>query len=562
VRIKEIQDLTTSGSFLKAVQEISWLRRDRPQEVPAADLDSLESKAVDALGSAFTKSVQDKKFDDALRYFSSAEALGKTSLIGEWTRSSLLTRLASVEQSEGNEVTSLLSWLKVVSTPDPSEADLKSALDNAMAIDNKAVERFILTKMKDGGFALPPDAVTTSQAEPSFTQMLTGTVTVLVDRGIKVENGVGYPDQIIGSGFFIDKRGYILTNHHVIKSEVDPKDKAYSRLYIRLSESPIGERIPAKVIGYDTTFDVALIKTEITPSFIFGGYGGEQVSPGEKIFAIGSPAGLEKTITSGIVSAMGRHLLQMGDTLQVDVPLNPGNSGGPLLNEKGDLIGIGFAGLEQFQGLNFAIPYHWIEKIVPSLYNGGEVVHPWLGMALAETNKGLEVVYCVPDEPAAEAGVLSGDILETLNGQPFTKIQDVQEAILGRAQPSLVNITFRRDTQEMSAVLCLSARPERPIEVALQRDTRDNVLYPLFGMKLQKVGSFFWSNDYIVTRITQGSVADQSGLSENDPLSIRDWKVDADKGYAALLVVIKKRKAGFIESAVQIASELDTENFI
>ena len=183
-------------------------------------------------------------------------------------------------------------------------------------------------------------------------------------------------------------------------------------------------------------------------------------------------------------------------------------------------------------------------------------------MALAETNQGLEVVYTVPDEPAALAGILSGDILESVDGTSYTKIQDVQEAMLSHAVPALVKITVRRGTRTMDAILCLSNRPERPIEVALQRDTRDNVLYPLFGMKLQKVGSFFWSNDYIVTRVTRGSVADQSGLSENDPLSIQDWKVDSDKGFAALLLVIKKRKAGFIESAVQIATDLETDNFV
>jgi serine protease Do len=562
VRIKEIRDLISTGSFLQAIQEISWLRRDRTENVPLSDLDSLEASSVDALSEAFTKAIQDKKYEDALRYFYSARVLGKPSLTGDWTEQALLDDLASSEHSAGNDVVSLLDRLREISIPDSSEADLKAALDSAMAVGNKAAMRFILGRMKDRGFAQPPDAVAASQAEPSFSQMLTGTVTVIVDRGIKVENGVGYPDQVIGSGFFIDRRGYILTNHHVIKSEVDPKDKGYSRLYVRLSESPAGERIPAKVIGYDPTFDLALIKTEINPSFTFGGYGGEQVSPGDRIFAIGSPAGLEKTITSGIVSAMGRHLLQMGDIMQVDVPLNPGNSGGPMLNEKGDLIGVGFAGLEQFQGLNFAVPYHWIEKILPSLYKGGEVVHPWLGMALAETDKGLEVVYCVPEEPAARAGILSGDIIESINGKSYTKIQDVQDALLQQEQPTLVTVGFRRGTHEMSAIVCLSGRPEKPIEVALQRDTRDNVIYPLFGMKLEKVGSFFWSSDYIVTRITRGSVADLSGLSVNDPLSIRDWKVDTDKGFAALLLVIKKRKAGFLESAVQIATGLETDNFV
>ena len=562
VRVKEMGDLISSGSFLQALQEISWLRREKPGEVPETDLASLESKAIDALTAAFTKAVSDKKYDDALRYFDSAQALGKPAITGDWTERKLLGELASAEQASGNDVVSLLSRMRAISLPDPGEADLGAALEAAVRVGNRAVARAILATMKARGFAPPAEAAAFAEAAPSFPQMLTGTVTILVDRGIKVQNGVGYPDQIIGSGFFIDRRGYILTNHHVIKSEVDPKDKGYSRLYIRLSESPAGERIPAKVVGYDPTFDLALIKTELSSSFTFGGYGAEQVAPGDRIFAIGSPAGLEKTITSGIVSAMGRHLLQMGDIMQVDVPLNPGNSGGPLLNDKGDLIGVGFAGLEQFQGLNFAVPYHWIEKMLPALYKGGEVVHPWLGMSLAETDKGLEVVYCVPDEPAAKAGIQSGDIIEAVDGTKYTKIQDVQEAVLSRGQPSLMKVSLKRGQRSMDALLSLSGRPERPIEEALKRDTRDNVLYPLFGMKLQKVGSFFWSNDYIVTRVTRGSVADESGLSENDPLSIQDWKVDSDKGFAALLLVIKKRKAGFIESAVQIATDLETDNFV
>jgi len=562
VRIKEIQDLISSGSSLQALQEISWLRRERAGEVPTSDLDALESKALDELSAAFNKATNEKKFDDALRYFKSAGALGKPSLTGDWTERRLLDDRAASEQAAGNDVVSLLSRLRADALPDPPETDLDASLDAAVKVGNRAAARFVLAMMKEKGFTLPAEASAASEGPPSFSQMLTGTVTILVDRGIKVQNGVGYPDQIIGSGFFVDRRGYILTNHHVIKSEVDPKDKGYSRLYIRLSESPAGERIPAKVVGYDPTFDLALVKTEITPSFVFGGYGAEQVAPGDRIFAIGSPAGLEKTITSGIVSAMGRHLLQMGDIMQVDVPLNPGNSGGPMLNERGDLIGVGFAGLEQFQGLNFAVPYRWIEKILPSLYDGGQVVHPWMGMALAETTKGLEVVYSVPEEPAARAGILAGDIIETIDGKAYTKIQDVQEAVLGHEPPSLVRVTFHRGARPMDAILCLGKRPERPIEVALQRDTRDNVLYPLFGMKLQKIGSFFWSNDYIVTRVTRGSVADESGLSENDPLSIQDWKVDSDKGFAALLLVIKKRKAGFIESAVQIATELETDNFV
>jgi S1-C subfamily serine protease len=392
--------------------------------------------------------------------------------------------------------------------------------------------------------------------------MISGTVTILVNRGIKVERGVGYPDRVIGSGFFIDKRGYILTNHHVIESEVDPKYEGYSRLFIRLSESPAGERIPAKVVGYDKTFDLALIKTEITPDYIFGGWSGQTLTPGDRIYAIGSPAGLEKTITSGIISAMGRRLLQVGDSMQVDVPLNPGNSGGPLLDEKGDLIGIVFAGMQQFEGLNFAVPYSWVEKALPALYKGGQAVHAWLGMAVAETDKGLEVIYTVPDEPAALAGIRAGDIIETLDGKAYKKLGDIQEEVLRHAPPALVTLGVRRGDVKQNALICLTSRPDEPITVALKRDSRDNILYPLFGMKLENIGSFLWKGDYIVKRVTQGSVADESGISADDPLTIQDWQVDTDKGYAVLQVVIKKKKAGFIESAIQIATYLEIDNFI
>jgi S1-C subfamily serine protease len=315
-------------------------------------------------------------------------------------------------------------------------------------------------------------------------------------------------------------------------------------------------------VGHDKAFDLALLKSEITPDYVFAGWSGQTLTPGDRIFAIGSPAGLEKTITSGIISAMGRRLLQVGDSMQVDVPLNPGNSGGPLLDEKGDVIGIVFAGLQQFPGLNFAVPYRWVEKALPALYRGGRAVHSWLGMAVAETDKGLEVIYPVPDEPAAQSGITSGDIIETFNGKPFKKLGDIQEEVLRYSPPSLVTLGIRRGSAHQNVLVCLSSRPDEPIEVALKRDTRDNILYPLFGMKLENTGSFLWKGDYIVKRVTQGSIADESGISADDPLTIQDWQVDTDKGYALLQLVVKKKRAGFLESAIQIAAYLETDNFI
>jgi S1-C subfamily serine protease len=560
-RLKDIGTLISSGSYLQALQEVSSLRGEAPADLSARDVDATESRALDALGEAFRKAIADKKFADAERLFQSATAYGKADAVAGWTLKTLDSNLASSLDSSGEKLLSLFARLRGLSLGEPTEAELTDALSYAVSIGNNSAVRLLAGRMKDRGMAVPAPAQAAAGATSDFARMIKGTVTMWVNKGIKIEKGVGYPDRVIGSGFFIDPRGYLLTNYHVIKSEVDPKYEGYSRLFVRLSDTA-NDRIPAKVVGYDTVFDIALVKVEITPEYVFSGLPTGEVAPGDRIFAIGSPAGLEKTVTSGIVSATERRFLQMGDTIQIDVPVNPGNSGGPLLDEKGDVIGVVFAGLEQFQGLNFAIPYYWIEKILPQLYAGGEVVHPWLGMALAETEKGLEVTYVVPEEPAWKAGIEAGDIIEGIDGKKYTTLRDIQEAVLANPPPSLVRVAYTRGAERREQVLCLTPRPQSPIEVALNRDSRDAVLYPLFGLKLQKVGSFLWKTDYVVQRVAKGSVADESGLSENDPLAIQDWQVDKDKGYAILQLYVKKKKSGFIESVVQIASYLETDNFI
>jgi len=309
-RLKEVQDLFAAGSYLQSIGEIDTLRRERA-DVAASDLDSLEAKAVESLSAALKKAVEGKSYDDALRLLDSAQALGKAEVAGNLTRKSLLEKLAASQDSSGDQVLALLTRIRILSAGEPVEADFDAAVTAAEALDNRAAIRSLAATMKTRGLALPSSAAGIAATAPSFPKMISGTVTILVNRGIRVENGVGYPDRVIGSGFFIDKRGYILTNHHVIESEVDPKYEGYSRLYIRLSESPAGERIPAKVVGYDKIFDLALIKAEVTPEYTFSGSFDQAVAPGDRIFAIGSPAGLEKTITAGIISAMGRRLLQV-----------------------------------------------------------------------------------------------------------------------------------------------------------------------------------------------------------------------------------------------------------
>jgi serine protease Do len=560
-RLKAIGTLISQGSYLQALQEVSYIKTHGRGEAPAAELTSLEGQAVDALTAAFRSAVEKKKFAEALMLARSADVYGKPEAAPAGERASLVADLAASLDSSGERLLSLLARLQGISLPETPEAGLQETLAYAVKVGNNPAVRLVAAEMKKRGMEVPPAALPAMSAAADFPRMIKGTVTMWVNRGIKIEKGVGYPDRVIGSGFFIDPRGYLLTNYHVIKSEVDPKYEGYSRLFVRLSDN-VNDRIPAKVVGYDTVFDLALVKAEVTPEYVFGGLAAEDVAPGDRIYAIGSPAGLEKTVTSGIVSATGRRFLQIGDTIQIDVPVNPGNSGGPLLNEKGDVIGIVFAGLEQFQGLNFAVPYFWIEKVLPRLFAGGEVAHPWLGMALSETEKGLEVMYAVPESPAWKAGIQPGDILVSVDGSSYKTLRDVQEALLAHDPPSLVRVMTSRGGEKSEQILCLSPRPKSPIEVALDKDTRDAVLYPLFGLQLEKVSSFLWSTDYVVRKVAKGSTADESGLSENDPLVIQDWRVDKEKGYAILQLSVKKKKSGFIESVVQIASYLETDNFI
>lgn len=558
-RIAEVQRMIDSGTFLRAIQEIAEIRSEPSSNVAPADLDALEGKALDSFSQAFSKAVADRKYADALRLFDSAGVYGKPALSGGWTEKSLLMAEAKALDASSDRLMSLVARLRALALGDASPAEFSDALAYAKAAGDDGAVRTIAAQMTRQGVPVPTGTV--KDGAPDFSRMLKGTVTIWVNRGIKMDKGVGVPDRVIGSGFFIDPRGYLLTNYHVIESEVDPKYEGYSRLFIQLSETT-GDKIPARVVGYDKAFDLALIKVEITPEYVFSVLSSEDTLPGQRIYAIGSPVGLEKTLTSGIVSAKGRRLLQMGDTLQVDVPLNVGNSGGPLLNERGDVIGIVFAGLEQYEGINFAIPVSWVQEDLPRLFRGGAVTHPWLGMALTEAGPDLEVMYVTPGDPADRAGIVSGDVVAAVDGVKCSTVEEAQAALLTHDADSLVRLTIGSAGETREIILSTASRPENPVETALSKDAMDSVIYPIFGMKLQKVGTVLFKSSYVITRVARGSIADEAGFSKDDPVTIQDWQVDKDKGVVILQLYVKKRKSGFMESVIQIGAYMESNAFL
>lgn len=263
------------------------------------------------------------------------------------------------------------------------------------------------------------------------------------------------PRQGSGSGFFYDTQGHIVTNYHVI-ADAD-------ELQVTLAD---GQTVPAQIVGSDPSNDLAVIKVDLPAEMIRPLPIGDstQVYVGQFVLAIGNPFGLERTLTFGIVSALGRVIESpnqrfIGEVIQSDVAINPGNSGGPLLNLTGQVIGVNSAILSPSganAGIGFAISARTVQRVVPVLIRDGRYPHPSLGVRVIELtpqraalfrragvqlpDQGLLIAELVANGPAARAGLrgpdrlarvgnvslpLGGDVIVAINNQPITTSQDL-----------------------------------------------------------------------------------------------------------------------------------------
>jgi S1-C subfamily serine protease len=240
-----------------------------------------------------------------------------------------------------------------------------------------------------------------------------------------------------GSGFLFTPDGFLLTNHHVVRGA--------SRVRVRLGD---GREVGGRVVGADPWTDVAVVQAEAAslPHAHLGESTGLRV--GQLVVAIGSPFGFDSTVTAGVISALGRTLRSItghlvDNVIQTDAALNPGNSGGPLLDSRGRVIGINTAIIQSAQGICFAIPINIAKRIVPQLMQHGRVVRGYLGMhgrdvpvarpllrAFGLTQQsGVEVVALEESGPAAQAGIAEGDLIVGLGDQPICTIDDLQKRL-------------------------------------------------------------------------------------------------------------------------------------
>jgi hypothetical protein len=261
---------------------------------------------------------------------------------------------------------------------------------------------------------------------------------------------------------------------------------------------------------------------------------------------------------------VGRRFLQIGDVIQIDAAINHGNSGGPVVDNEGRLVGIAFAGIEHYQGLNFAVPAERLAAALPAMIKGGKARRPWLGLALSETSSGAEIIYTVPNAPAHQHRVKEGAVIKTINGKAVTASQGallpaLQDAVFNCGPGELVTLeTLDPDGETRKRVLMTVPRPDLPLLEAAKVDRRERVAGPLFGLILSPSGGGFFSSSFIVKRVIRGSVAEETGLSENDPVSLGRLRIMENDGIVLLDISMKQRRMGFLETSMQLPAWLDS----
>ncbi len=517
--------------------------------------------ALENLKAAQSLAISEKRWDDAASLSRSMSSLGMND-DQNLSEADFLLMKAKDELEKGNNLSAFISAVASHAVKPLNADDALLFLNRAVEVKQRRTAAFFLDIAKQNGASVLIESAAYAEGEDSPSEMIKGVATVLVDRGMRVQYGRGTIDRVIGSAFFVDLSGLLITNYHVIASEVDPTYEGYSRMYIRLGDST-SARIPAKVVGYDEAMDLALIKAEYTPEYVFSVV--DRVIPrvGDTVLAIGSPGGLEKTVTSGIVSALGRRLLQVGDVIQIDAAVNHGNSGGPVIDVHGRLVGIVFAGITQFPGLNFAVPAERLASALPAMINGGAANRPWLGLVISETKSGGEIVYVAPGTPAFELNMKEGTTITAINGESVnadqgTLIPALQDMLFPTHPGELVSV----ETSDGESFVMMSAvRPEIPLLKAIESDSRERIAAPLFGLVLAPSGTgsvFSRSRSFLVKKVIRGSIADEAGLSENDPVTIRNFKLFKDENIAVLGISVKKRKMGYMEAALQLPAYIDT----
>jgi putative serine protease PepD len=261
-----------------------------------------------------------------------------------------------------------------------------------------------------------------------------------------------------GSGFVYDMDGHVITNQHVVDGATSVRVTFWN-----------GKTYTARVVGTDPSTDLAVLDVDAPSSALLPLTLGDssKVQVGDNVVAIGAPFGLAETVTAGIVSALHRQMtspnnFSIDDSIQTDAAINHGNSGGPLLDAQGRVIGVN-AQIESDSGGNdgvgFAIPSNTVKSIASQLISNGKAQHAYLGVELGDSGTTPRIVSVRSNTPAAKAGLRVGDLITALSGTQISSSDDLRAAINSRKPGDRVSVTFTRNGKKHTVSLTLASRP-------------------------------------------------------------------------------------------------------
>jgi serine protease Do len=337
--------------------------------------------------------------------------------------------------------------------------------------------------------------------------------------------GNGSPEDFrqnsLGSGFIIDGDGYIVTNNHVVDGANEIK--------VKLAD---GREFDASIVGRDPKTDLALIRikgaSNLTPITMGNS---DELKVGGWVVAIGSPFGLEQTVTAGIVSAKGR-IIGSGpydNFIQTDASINPGNSGGPLINMKGEVIGINTAIVASGQGIGFAIPIDTAKSVVAQLKGNGRVTRGWLGVSIQEITpalaasfglkdrKGALVADVVKDGPADKAGIAQGDVIVEFDGKEITGSNDLPRIVAATPVGKDVAVKLLRNGKAIGKNVKITQMEDNVPQIAkAPRENKVGITVQQITPEIARALQLKNRTGVVVTAVEPGSPAEEAGITRGD----------------------------------------------
>ena len=336
----------------------------------------------------------------------------------------------------------------------------------------------------------------------------------------------------LGSGFVLSREGQIVTNNHVIAKSDD--------LIVRLAD---GREFPATILGADPTRDIAVLKIEasgLTPVALGDS---DELAVGDWILALGSPFGLDSTVTAGIVSAKGRGISDgvrrdFEDYIQTDAAINPGNSGGPLIDLEGRVVGVNTAIFSRSGGSNgigFAIPINLARAVAQDIIDHGYADRGWLGITMEPARGGVRVAEVLPESPAARAGLMPGDLITTFRGRGVDSAQKLMSAIALATPGTRVDLGVQREGSFRTLPVTLAARGEA--EATLY----GILTLPRVGLRVRTIDSAMGRQlpeaaGTLVLEVEPNTPADWADLKPGDVITaVDDDRVDSAGALESLL---------------------------